>query len=130
MWCHAIAHQSNDAEIRGDIAICDESGKIIMEVHGLTARRVFRSSDVREDMDDLVYELQWKHEPLPGRRPKSVADKLRGPSEIIDALRLEAQDLALRLERKKYYDDLEPSTRPIATAYVINALRQLAKRWR
>jgi acyl transferase domain-containing protein/NADPH:quinone reductase-like Zn-dependent oxidoreductase/acyl carrier protein len=126
VWCHAVAHECDDGGARGDVTIFDELGNVLVEVRGLTARRIgWAPVDEAERTDDCLYEFQWRSDPLPGRRPRSIASQMPTPSEIVHSLRHEAEDLANRMGRRQYYEELEPKTRPIATAYVVNALRLL-----
>jgi acyl transferase domain-containing protein/acyl carrier protein len=123
---HARLVEHGPSRITGDIRLLDEAGTVRAEVRGFVCRPVGRGA---ERWDNYLYEYQWKLQPRSGsgevRRPP---DHLPSPSEIVERLRPVAAGLAERLERRRYYEELEPQDSILARAYILRALRRLG--WR
>ncbi|HEY3061300.1 MAG TPA: polyketide synthase dehydratase domain-containing protein, partial [Chloroflexota bacterium] len=57
---HAVAHPADEGTISADIRAFDTSGRVLIEALGLRAVR----SGARDSIDDWLYELDWRAEPL------------------------------------------------------------------
>ncbi len=128
MWCHAVARTDDTAGQSGDVLIYDQDGNLLVEVLGLASRRFGAETERSSDSSrGLVYREQWIAQALPGADRGELRCDLPGPREIADQLVPEIDRLVARLERNKYYEKLEPQTRSLGVAYIVEAFRKLGE---
>jgi acyl transferase domain-containing protein/acyl carrier protein len=80
-WCHCILrrNETNMDTLTGDLSLVDETGRIIAEVSGFTAKRASREAllhNVRQELSNWVYEVSWEPQAIltPVSSPFTKAD--------------------------------------------------------
>lgn len=61
-WCHGICTYYDKRELRGDIRILDDEGKLLAELKGISARAL--GSVGKAVQDDYLYRFHWTMQPL------------------------------------------------------------------
>ncbi len=75
LWCHArIRHREADA-ITGDVQVFDEAERLVVEIQGLRFERLggFMRDAADANIDDWLYELRWRAQPLKAVEPAASA---------------------------------------------------------
>jgi acyl transferase domain-containing protein/ubiquinone/menaquinone biosynthesis C-methylase UbiE/acyl carrier protein len=120
---HARLVEHGASHVTGDVQLLDAAGTVLAEVQGLVCRSIKRRS---ETWDNYLYEYQWTLKPRAGHSEvRRAPSYIPAPGEIVERLRPEARRLADHLDRRRYYDDLEPQERVLARAYILRALDRL-----
>jgi acyl transferase domain-containing protein/acyl carrier protein len=123
VYGHARIVERGPSHIKGDIQLLDEAGTVLADVQGFVCRSIERPS---EKADNYLYEYQWKPKPRSDhagvRRPPGY---IPAPHRIVERLQPEVDRLAERLNRRQYYDELEPQASVLAHAYIVQAFQQL-----
>ncbi|MGA7869671.1 MAG: acyltransferase domain-containing protein [Candidatus Binatus sp.] len=71
LWSHAHLQEPDFDSVKGDVRLLDEAGHVAVEIVGLRfdsiGRDTKRAGD--ENLEDWLYEFQWKLRERPGERP-------------------------------------------------------------
>src|SRR3954454_23808505 len=106
VYGHARLVKVSASQIVGDLQLLDEAGRVQAEVQGFVCRSVGRAS---ENWDNYLYEYQWEPKPRPDSEGvRRSPDYMPAPREMVELLQPEADRLTQQLDRRKYYDELEP----------------------
>jgi len=132
VWGHAVissSHGHSKDTVLSDLCLFDESGKLLMEVRGLLARRAPREALTREKdrVSDWLYSVQWQPKPLQDKRP-SAAD-LPAPKHVAEYLHSLLEPLS-REHGLMIYEQLIPEMDALAVAYMVEAFQQLGCEFR
>jgi len=120
---HARLSEHGASSVKGDVQLLDAAGTVQAEVEGFECRLIQNRPD---SWDSYLYEYQWRLKPRPGHPDvRRAPTYIPAPSEIVRRLRPEADRLAGDLDRKRYYEDLEPQERILAREYILRALERL-----
>src|SRR3954453_14617544 len=123
VYGHARLVEHSTSQIKGDLELLDEAGTVLAEVQGFVCRSIGRTS---EKWDNYLYEYEWKSKPRSGHGGvRRSPDYIPAPHRIVERLKPEADRLAARLDRTRYYEELEPQDSVLARAYILQAFRQL-----
>src|SRR3954471_23673162 len=126
VYGHARLVEVSASQIKGDIQLLDETGTVQAEVHGFVCRSIGRASDT---WDKYLYEYQWKLKPGSDHEEvRRSPDYIPTPGEIVERIRPEADRLTEQLNRRSYYEELEPQDSILARAYILQAFQRLG--WR
>jgi acyl transferase domain-containing protein/acyl carrier protein len=120
VYSHARLVEYGAFQIKGDIQLLDEAGTVLAEVQGFVCRSIDRTS---EKWDNYLYEYQWKLKPRVDQA--SSSGYLPAPHQIVGRLQPEADRLAQQLNRRQYYEDLQPQDNILVRAYILHAFQQL-----
>ena len=77
LWSHALLRSdlsaNGAANIQGDVVLCDEDGRVVLEALGFSLQRLGQDSALGKepDLDDWLYEIEWQ------LKARSVKDRVR-----------------------------------------------------
>ena len=133
LWCHAVVDSGagEDREtLRADLRLFDEAGRAVVEVTGLSLKRVNRQQllrTARQRLDDCFYEIQWQ--PRVGSRQQSQADFLLPIASIAEQVHRRLGDLESELAPERYQEVL-PLMEELSVGYIVQAIDELGWEWR
>jgi acyl transferase domain-containing protein/ubiquinone/menaquinone biosynthesis C-methylase UbiE/acyl carrier protein len=120
---HARLVKATATEIVGDLQLLDDAGRVQAEVQGFVCRAVGRGS---ENWDKHLYGYRWEPRPRPEfEQVRRSPGYLPTPRAMVELLQPEADRLAQQLDRRQYYDELEPQDSALARAYILRAFQRL-----
>jgi acyl transferase domain-containing protein len=90
VWAHAVVTEVGENGARGDVTICDNTGAVLAEVHGLQLRRAGSSFD---HLADLLYDVSWQ----PAEREPRRQEGGDPGTWIVYAVGAVGRDVAARL---------------------------------
>ena len=78
LWSHSHLQEPDAGSIKGDVWLLDETGQVTVEILGLRFQSLAATD--RENLDDWLYEFQWKLTERPDGQlaPESAAPASRG----------------------------------------------------
>jgi acyl transferase domain-containing protein/SAM-dependent methyltransferase len=131
--CHARLHDAGEpapAQWQADVTLCDDDGRVLGLLHGVTLRRATRDALARAvgsldagaalAGDELFYRQDWEAAPAPAR----AAGSLAVPATFMPALRDGFVALAAT-HGVSVYDELLPELDRLSLEHVAAALRRL-----
>jgi acyl transferase domain-containing protein len=125
VWSYARLVEQNERQIKGDIQLLDETGNVLVEIHGFCCKSLGNAQEVTEK-EDYLYEYQWELKARPGTAPLSQpADYLPSPRLLADSLQNEVAHLSVQLGRPHYYSTVEPLLDLLCAGYIWKALISL-----
>jgi len=129
LWSHARIVELNRQGLTASVRAYDESGRLIVDIHGLRCQYLGVDGGQAESLDDLLYEFQWQLQPRP------TGNRVAGSFENLPPLENVAADVIAELERydllghKSRMTALAASINRLCGAYVAGALEQLGARF-
>ncbi len=116
-----------DSTVTSDVRLIDESGRISMEVIGLSVLRV-ESGRVesgngarRESIDQWLYDYRWESKPL----APAVAITNFPAARIRDEMTRRADALSIETGWRMYYEQVEARLNELAATYVAEAFSEI-----
>ena len=67
LWSHAHLQEADADSIKGDVRLLDETGQVTVEILGLRFQSL--AGTARENLDDWLYEFQWRLRERPNEQP-------------------------------------------------------------
>jgi thioester reductase-like protein len=126
-WGHARIKEKNFDQLKSDIWIFDETGKLLVELTGLHLQRLTaQKTSPTDSIEDHLYESQWILNELPGFSSKT-RDSSFFPSShsIAQKILPEIDRLFHQHQRKQYYEDLRSKLDTLTKEYIIESLLKL-----
>ncbi len=88
LYCHAQLTEESAQQLVGNITLCDETGQILIEIHGLHCQAVTMLAEAAQGKaqeDNLLYEVEWLPsdqfaDQLPGQLPEQLSQHLSDPA--------------------------------------------------
>ncbi|MHB1132626.1 MAG: SDR family NAD(P)-dependent oxidoreductase [Chloroflexota bacterium] len=143
LWAHATVRPQQGAgreTLSGDVALCDESGRVVAAVSGISLKRADRDTILRavqasgpksaatgSTWEDWLYRVEWRPQTRPDDDRQVVASPAAAaPSLAALAKRAQGQlpSLADR-HGLAMYDELLPAMEAVSYVYIVQALREL-----
>jgi acyl transferase domain-containing protein/1-acyl-sn-glycerol-3-phosphate acyltransferase/NAD(P)-dependent dehydrogenase (short-subunit alcohol dehydrogenase family)/acyl carrier protein len=119
-----------DSTVTGDVRLMDESGRVSMDVIGLSVRRVEAGIEARhESINQWLYDYRWESKPIAAADPQDApaAAISNFPVERIrEDMQRRADALSVETGWGMYYERVEARLNELAAAYVAEAFSQLA----
>ncbi|MGA8220651.1 MAG: SDR family NAD(P)-dependent oxidoreductase [Candidatus Acidiferrales bacterium] len=128
-WATARLTHAADAEVKGDLRIFDEQGRLCGEVRGLEVRLVEAPGEnSRDSIDRFLYEYHWESQP---RERLAAAARLSGSilettelGTTLVGVRRRADEASVATRWIDYYREAEGRLNELAAAYVVNAFAE------
>jgi acyl transferase domain-containing protein/acyl carrier protein len=127
LWGYARLVEQGADHLVGEIRLLDEAGTILVDIQGFRCQAVGSTGEAEASIDDLLYEYQWTLQPH-FQEAWPAADFIPSPVSLAKSNHAEAIRLYNQLDRGRYYQEIRPRSNQLATAYIMEALRQLG--WR
>ena len=111
--------------IRGDAVIFDSSGRALVRLHGFEGRAFPTAREGTLRLEDCLFDQRWTMQPRPGEQ---FPEGMPRPQLLTPA---SAQIAALREDyhRRDFFQEFQPAVASLATAFAVNALRELRCDW-
>ncbi|MBI3243488.1 MAG: SDR family NAD(P)-dependent oxidoreductase [Chloroflexi bacterium] len=123
VWSHAIVRSTEGKEtLTADVRLLDENGQALGEVKGVHLKRAKREALLRlseKQLDDWLYEVQWRPQP----RTES-ASFIPAPAQISETASADVTRLSAE-HGLAAYRELNPLIDALCADYVLLALHQL-----
>ncbi|MEK7328256.1 MAG: polyketide synthase dehydratase domain-containing protein, partial [Chloroflexota bacterium] len=123
VWSHAAVRSTEGKEtLTADLQLLDETGQVLGEVKGVHLKRAKREALLRlseKQLDDWLYEVQWRPQP----RTES-ASFIPAPAQISETASSHVSRLSAQ-HGLAAYGELNPLIDALCADYVLLALHQL-----
>jgi amino acid adenylation domain-containing protein len=120
-WSHAVVTQHNPDGLEGDVALFDDTGRVLLRCRGLRLRALAGASQPPE-VEKWLYEESWEEMPLP---PSTAALRLPSPSATAAAVAQAVASPGLATALPEHYEAAGPALHRIAVHHISTALRKL-----
>ncbi|MCI0454466.1 MAG: SDR family NAD(P)-dependent oxidoreductase [Candidatus Dadabacteria bacterium] len=123
LYSHVLLTERSASHIKADIELLDDTGKTLAKINGFRCQFV---PSTYEKTDGYLYQYKWKLTPREDQASVNRStDHMVSPPQIAKRLKPEAKRLSGELDRKKYYESLDPKLRVLVSAYILNAFQKL-----
>ena len=123
VWSHAVVRSTAGKEtLTADAQLLDENGQVLGEVKGVHLKRAKREALLRlseKQLDDWLYEVQWRPQPRTGS-----AAFIPAPAQISETASSHVSRLSAQ-HGLAAYGELNPLIDALCADYVLLALHQL-----
>jgi acyl transferase domain-containing protein/NADPH:quinone reductase-like Zn-dependent oxidoreductase/short-subunit dehydrogenase/acyl carrier protein len=121
LFSHARLRELSASELKADIAVLDEDGDRLVEVHGLVCRPTgHRDQRVNRNL----YRYMWKPAPRPATGVR-CSQHIPSPALLDPIMQEEGEVLRQRFNRARFQNEFQSRSRAVAAAYIVRALREL-----
>lgn len=121
LWSHARLVRQSGGLITGDILLLDCEGRVVAEIRELRLQAL--ADDPAGEATHLLHAYRWQEVPRSGEWNKSA--DLPSPSELKEALEAKVERLTERLDRSRYYAEVQPAFDSLCLAYILEAFKSL-----
>ena len=127
VWSHTRLTALGARTLVGDVVVCAEDGRALMEIRGFRCQLVSRAAaDTSSPAQHWLYRVRWKAVPRPGREEAESARAMPEPRDVMNKVRRRSRLRAGqdRLELDRYMECNEKIDR-LCLLYICGAFRQM-----
>jgi len=127
VWSHTRLTALGARTLVGDVVVCAEDGRALMEIRGFRCQLVSRAAaETSSPAQRWLYRDRWKAVPRPGREDAESAPALPEPRDVMNKMRRRSRPRAEedRLELDRYMACREIIDR-LCLLYICGAFRQM-----
>ncbi len=127
VWSRARLTALGARTLVGEVTVCAEDGRVLMEIRGFRCQLVSRAAaDTSSPAQHWLYRVRWKAVPRPGREDAESAPPMPAPRDVVNKMRRRLRCCAEeeRLELDRYMACREQIDR-LCLLYICGAFRQM-----
>jgi acyl transferase domain-containing protein len=113
-----------DSNVTTDIRLMDESGRVCMDVIGLSVLRLESGTEARrESINEWLYDFRWESKQLAAAEYRDARTAIASfpAARIGDEMALRADAQSIETGWRMYYDQVEARLNELAVAYIAEA---------
>ena len=123
LWSYCCLNNRSEYVIEGDILVCDDAGKVLVEVNGIVCQAI-HSSKYSQRINSLLYQYYWKRSAQ--RLPMRFSNFVNGEDDnTLMALQGIASETFCDGDRRTYYEDVEPLFTELTCHYLLSTLETI-----